>query len=431
MSGSDGWGGIIQRSPQTSNHAIQPPSTSVNYQAESVGGITLTILNGCQQLYAELKAEYHSDNWSEDARESAYEPCYNGCTDCLDKEYAFHACKETADVNVPGVICDGNQIWSWQNRYPEACLEALGETYKAEFKENLLESFELRALLIAVPIVIGLIAFVLGGWTHLRVYRRRFATVRVAAVSASNNGANIPLSTIVNPPATSPIATLPTPHVPASPSDPPRKLFRISETGASFGSELEKAWEELNGPQEQSEQGTAQGTSGKPNSKSTFRQIPAVLGIATLFGRSNAATGAPICKDNLTTRHFTNADHTIFGNVRGWLASECSEYPCHCRDVECPPNQGRISKPSNCEQKCDVCMRYTTGSLEYVGRIEPKVGYCDFEFIHSAMGEAPWRVANAMIEKNWLVTISVNTYNVSREMAEEVKCLHAIGHQFP
>lgn len=441
------WGGIAQGRPphQTapSSHRRQASMTKqkmiyaigngfMNLMiAGGVGVITLIGLHGCRQIYAEVKAQSHSANWSKDAREKAYEPCYGGCTDCVDEEYAFHACKQTAEVDVPGIICDGNRIWNWQNRYPDACLEALGQTYKVEFQEALFQSFEWRALSIALPIIVGLITFVIGGWVCLRGYRRRFATVASAIAPAL-----APPPTIVSPPARKSIGTIPSGSSPAPPSGPLSSTHRQSDlrgtrgAGASVGSQLEILWEELNSPQEQSIQEDAKVTSERRNSTSKFRPIPAVLGIAALFGRSNA-TGAPICKDNLTIRHFTNADHTIFGDVLGWLASECSEHPCHCRDVKCPPNQDRIIKSSKCPPKCDTCTRYTTGSLEYVDRIKPKVGYCGFEFVHVAVGEAPWRVANAMIEKNWLVTIVVNTFNVSGETAQQVNCLHDIGHQFP
>ncbi|RDI79617.1 hypothetical protein Vi05172_g10359 [Venturia inaequalis] len=444
------WDGVVLGLPQhqttPSNHRRQAYTTKQKVvfairngfvclmTAVVVGVMTFLVVKVCLRAYAEGRAQSYSANWSGIARERAYEPCYNGCADCLDTQFALRACEKTTEVNVPGVICDGNQLWNWQHRYPDVCLEALGEMYRTDFKRTLLQSSEWRLLLTVLPIFFSLVVFLLVGRVCLRGYKRKFATAASAIAPAPTNGASIPLSTIVPPPARASSATVHPYSDPAPPYGRPhrssRRIDSLRGGGTSFDPELEKVREELNEPQEQSEQGTAEGTSGKLNSKSTFRRIPAVLGIAALFGRTNA-TGAPICMDDLTVRHFANADHTIFGNVRGWLASECGEFPCYCRDVNCPPNQGWTAKPSNCERECDVCTSFTTGSLEYVDRIKPKVGYCDFEFVDVAVGEAPWRVANAMIEEKWLVTIAVNTFNTSGVTAPEVTCLHDIGDQFP
>lgn len=383
------------------------------------GAILYLIIYPVERVSAQNAAKPHSASWSQDARKRAYEPCYNGCAGSVDRECAFHACETTANVkvNVTGVICDGNQMWNWQDRYPDACLEALGGIYKAEAEERLFRSVAWRASLIALPIVVGLIVFALLCWRCIRYYKRKYATPAstiplTPITSGLNSGTHVTTSSTIAGVTTTTGSRIragtPAPPAYLNVGSPPPRYKRPGSQGTSQGNSI--------------------GKSGESNS--TFRQIPAILGIAALFGRASA-TGGLICKDNVTIRHFTNANRTIFGDVRGWLASECSEYPCRCRDVKCPPSQGRIVKPSKCEQKCDKCTRYTTGSLEFVDRIKPKVGLCEFEFIHGSVGEAPWRVANAMIEKNWLVTISLNTFNVSGETDGQVRCLHAIGEQWP
>jgi len=72
--------------------------------------------------------------WMDQARTHAYEACYIGCHNCDDPRFAAAACARTAQaVNVSGVFtCDGSRMWNWKDRYPLACLQAVGEFYKVE-----------------------------------------------------------------------------------------------------------------------------------------------------------------------------------------------------------------------------------------------------------------------------------------------------------
>lgn len=81
-----------------------------------------------------------------------------------------------------------------------------------------------------------------------------------------------------------------------------------------------------------------------------------------------------------------------------------------------------------CNTKCDTCTGVRTGTAEYVNRVLPKVRDCGFRLVDEAL---PWeismRVANANIEKNFWVTISVHGFNVTEGTDPSVMCLHAIG----
>ena len=57
----------------------------------------------------------------------------------------------------------------------------------------------------------------------------------------------------------------------------------------------------------------------------------------------------------------------------------------------------------------------------------PKVESCGFKSVDAVEGDVNLRVANALIERNWWVKISVNTYNLTDETDLSVVCLHAIG----
>jgi hypothetical protein len=73
-----------------------------------------------------------ADHWIETARTQVYGLCYDGCYDCLDVNSIEKACRMTTKVNLFGVICDASKIWTWADRYPTECLQAVGEIYRAD-----------------------------------------------------------------------------------------------------------------------------------------------------------------------------------------------------------------------------------------------------------------------------------------------------------
>jgi hypothetical protein len=71
------------------------------------------------------------EHWSQIARISAYDRCYNGCYDCINVDSIEEACRMTTKATVSGLVCDASKMWTWADRYPTECLEAIGEIYKA------------------------------------------------------------------------------------------------------------------------------------------------------------------------------------------------------------------------------------------------------------------------------------------------------------
>lgn len=74
-------------------------------------------------------------HWSQIAREQAYNICYDGCNDCLDVSSIATACLLTTKVQISGVICDAQQMWTWDSydaKFPQECLGAVGELYRED-----------------------------------------------------------------------------------------------------------------------------------------------------------------------------------------------------------------------------------------------------------------------------------------------------------
>ncbi|QDS72882.1 hypothetical protein FKW77_007560 [Venturia effusa] len=459
---------LSDQAPSCSQHAEPPPRQASSIKRKvlmtpttligiglntlALGYFAWVLIGLAQGTAAKEQAKPRFASWRQDALELAYKACYDGCVDCVDEKYALDACTQTAKVNVTGVICNGNQIWNWHDRYPDVCLQAIAKTYKAAAEEKMLKSHGWRAFRISLALTFTLIVGGLSGWLAVRFNRRKPAamttTTRPARADASGQliclrplrirhsiASTLPQYPGPPPPSyTSADAnrstdSTSTARTESTPIWPPSR-DRTSGVSSS-DSDLERASEELNKVEERPDQHTGPDIkSSSASHKSNFvsRRVAIALGLIALFGNTTAAR---ICKDNVTTRHFTNPSHTIFGNVRGWLASERSEYACHCRDVHCPPKQGRNAKSSVCDKNCDTCVRHTTSSLTHVDNIKPKIGSCGFGFVDEAVGQADQRVANALIEKNWLTTITVNTFNVTDKTAQQVWCLYGIGHQLP
>jgi hypothetical protein len=92
-----------------------------------VASCTVLGLN-VHQLITHQTAPGTPASWAATGR-GKYDACYRGCDDCDDVNYAANACATTAKTVVPGVLCDGNAMWSWPqpDRYPQLCMEAIGK----------------------------------------------------------------------------------------------------------------------------------------------------------------------------------------------------------------------------------------------------------------------------------------------------------------
>jgi hypothetical protein len=104
------------------------------------------------------------EHWIETARTQAYGVCYDGCSDCLDVGSIEKACRMTTKANVSGAICDASKLWTWANRYPVECLQAVGDIYKAG--ALWWKKFWYRALYILtmLSLPLGLLAYSATSW---------------------------------------------------------------------------------------------------------------------------------------------------------------------------------------------------------------------------------------------------------------------------
>ena len=139
------------------------------------------------------------------------------------------------------------------------------------------------------------------------------------------------------------------------------------------------------------------------------------------------------------TKYFVNPNRTIFGAVHGWL-SDCYTYTVctpvcsqSCRSGSCGVGGIFGTGGSCCTTSCyDPCTTYTwydKAPAEYVVRILPNITACGFALADAVEGDVNLRVANAGIEENWWVKISVNAYNITKatETDRQIWCLHDLG----
>ncbi|KFY11405.1 hypothetical protein V492_04486 [Pseudogymnoascus sp. VKM F-4246] len=97
------------------------------------------------------------------AQTQAYDVCYSGCEFCESAKYAQRACARTAEVNVPGVVCDANKLRDAENRYPTVCLEAVAEGYKKDLFRKARRDYEAEFAFIILIVPFGIFV---GGITY-------------------------------------------------------------------------------------------------------------------------------------------------------------------------------------------------------------------------------------------------------------------------
>ncbi|KAG4429170.1 hypothetical protein IFR05_015346 [Cadophora sp. M221] len=117
---------------------------------------------GCElaeKIIASVHVSSNPAHWIERARDEAYSVCYDGCYDCLNVGMIEKACRLTAIVEVPRVICDASQLWTWDevSKYPVECLVAVGNIYKED--ELAWKRFWYKPLYLVALAVAALIGF--------------------------------------------------------------------------------------------------------------------------------------------------------------------------------------------------------------------------------------------------------------------------------
>ncbi|KAH8912425.1 hypothetical protein BR93DRAFT_77056 [Coniochaeta sp. PMI_546] len=155
--------------------------------------------------------------------------------------------------------------------------------------------------------------------------------------------------------------------------------------------------------------------------------LPAFFG---LFGRK-ADAYACVGHDQAANQFFVSPNGTISGVIHGWF-SNCYDRR-HCYRL-CSPSclpSGKVGQICSqlCSSRCHTTTYVDKAPWQFVQDMAPKVQGCGFQLVDSVPEAATARVANANIERNYWVEISVNGYNVtSSDYTDEmVLCLHHIG----
>lgn len=149
--------------------------------AAITAGTTYALVKRVQNLLANSYVDPSPATWSSAARTQVYDRCYLGCPDdCSNPRYAFNACQRT--VSLPG-NCDANKMWNWAERYPEACLAAMGDVLRDRALEGLRQSYRNQLAIIILTVLGG----VVGGVIAYRLMKQCVVKRDLKAAQASLN----------------------------------------------------------------------------------------------------------------------------------------------------------------------------------------------------------------------------------------------------
>ena len=317
---------------------------------------TYALAKRVQHLIAHASVDSDPATWSSAARTQVYDPCYLGCADdCSSPDYAWNACQRTASLG-PGWWCDANAMWNWAERYPPACLAAMGDVLRGEALKRLKQSYRNQLAVVILT--------VLAGAVGARV------TYRLVRGCAGKREGKAALAR-VNPP----------PYREKAPRAGRRRRMKLLLAG--------------------------------------------FLGVFTRKAHAYACTGRAPSADQF----FASPNGTVRGVVHGWF-SNCYD-TTYC-DTTCSDScDWKGSCSSSCSQSCYTVTYTDKDPARFVRDAARRVQGCGFLLVAdgAAGGRTGTRVANARIERDWWVRISVNGYNVTRpdETDQMVLCLHDIG----
>ncbi|KAI2635403.1 hypothetical protein GGS21DRAFT_80368 [Xylaria nigripes] len=347
-------------------------------------GCIVGLVRLIRTLMRETVVSSDPKEWMDKIKTEYYDPCYLGCDNCKDPSYSYNACRKTASIlkNNKNITCDAMKIWFWEDRYPQACLEAAGnELYQRAV--HVMQKSYWKLLILILP-VLGF-AYILG-WCVRKGWMKMTADMKANGEKMNHPGWDDPNTA------------------------PPDKEDDVEIA--------------------------------RRNTR-TYRAKKIILVFLPLFLQGARAY---ICAkhDPSADAYLTNQNRTIFVHVYSWY-SECIEgqgcTPFLCITSPCEPNR----VPTRCGfgglEPCDKDPSMNCGPLvfsrrrpeHYLGRIMPQVTGCGFSVSETDFPAPQLRLANPGLEQNWLVRIDVNGYNVTdpRETDSEIRCLHDIGDWKP
>jgi hypothetical protein len=119
-------------------------------------------------------------------------------------------------------------------------------------------------------------------------------------------------------------------------------------------------------------------------------------------------------------QHFINEDGSLYGVIHGWL-SNCYDESYSCGEsCSTTTSDGRTScDPTWCSQP-----RLDKPPSNYVDHAAHRVMSCDFRLTRTVPGVVNKRIANPRIEGKLWVKVSVNHFNGSDGVFEQVQCLY-------
>ncbi|KAK5662262.1 hypothetical protein OQA88_8167 [Cercophora sp. LCS_1] len=371
-------------SEPTSSNSILPHlaiPVALIISAAIIGGGIYAVVSSVQDLVATASVDGDLGGWKRKARFDVYDGCYLGCTTCDDPNFAYNACQKTAQAVVPGINCDAGRMWNWatEDRYPDKCLTAVAGILMGDELERVKQSYRNRFALVILPIVGGFLI----GFIIYKVWRRRtLSTTQRIEDRYSRKWSFFKPWTW---------------HLP--------QISRVSKKEKQDARSL--------------------ASSATPSKKSQGNKKKAALFLG-LFG-SRAAAYPCTGRNVAWTQFFTSPNGTVSGTVHGWF-SECNDRQ-DCRE-SCTKSCTTCTR--TCKTKCTTYTTTTRVPMDFVDAVLPKVRACGFSLVDGLAGSTPTvRVANAGIEKNHWVRISVNGLNVTKptETDKMVMCLHAIGDE--
>ncbi|KAK3332625.1 hypothetical protein B0T19DRAFT_398376 [Cercophora scortea] len=133
------------------------------------GGTTYALVARVQHLIATATVDGALTTWRAEARSQVYDACYLGCTDCSDPSYAYNACQRTAQL---GAACDGTKMWNWADRYPDSCLDAMGQILMGDRLNAVKQGYRNQLAIIILTVLGG----VVGGIIAYMLWRRMTTT---------------------------------------------------------------------------------------------------------------------------------------------------------------------------------------------------------------------------------------------------------------
>lgn len=299
-----------------------------------------------------------------------YDRCYKDFEWSHDLNRSFNACQRTSQIKVPNTVCDGYMMWTWRERYPEVCLQALGrELWPKAFKQL---SKEYRSFygLFVLTVFAGLIIYIVVVWT----WEPMVVGLSKYVINVSDRAR-------------------------AAQQDRPAENVA---PGRKYGGRRFLPW----------------------------YWCAQVLVVATLVGTSNAFPcwrhdfGADARLSFVSVKN-----ELLWGQIHGWTL-DCEEKKYVCGQ-DCSWNRG--TKSNNCIDKwCSKNIEVQMPSY-YVLQVWDSVAACGFREIGHGTSQyvesTLTRVANPLLEKNHWVSISMMKLNLTDVTDPSVMCLWEIGNQ--